>query len=142
MRRSKPLAALAGVALFALAACGGSGDDGGHRTGTRTTSSRRRNGFTKNPEAQGPAPEVEGATEGGTLTVYVPGDPGPTTLDPTEGWSVLGNSLQQAWMNRSLTQYLLNPETGADGAGPGPGHRPGHVPTRTSPSGPSRCVTA
>lgn len=113
MRRSKPLAALAGVALFALAACGGSGDDGDNGTGTTGEFEQAQEGFTKNPEAQGPAPEIEGATEGGTLTVFVPGDPGPTTLDPTEGWSVLGNSLQQAWMNRSLTQYLMNPETGA-----------------------------
>jgi peptide/nickel transport system substrate-binding protein len=111
MRRSKPLAALAGFALFALAACGGSGGDN-PSTGASDNFEKAASGFIKVPDAQGPAPEVDGATTGGTITVYVPGDPGPTTLDPTEGWSVLGNSLQQAWVNRSLTQYLRDPKTG------------------------------
>ncbi|MFZ2504583.1 MAG: ABC transporter substrate-binding protein [Nocardioides sp.] len=113
MRRSKPLAALAGVALLSLAACGGgSSDTPGDGNATPDDFEEASSGFQKNPNAEGPAPDIEGATAGGTLTVYVPGDPGPTTLDPTEGWSVLGNSLQQAWTNRSLTQYLMNPESG------------------------------
>lgn len=105
MRRSKPIAVIAGAALFALAACGGSGDsgedgenaDGGFRDADTE--------IPKDAEAQGPAPEVEGASEGGTITVYLPSDPGPTDLDPTGGWSVTGNSIQQALVNRSLTQY-------------------------------------
>ena len=59
-----------------------------------------------------PAAEIEGATEGGTITVHLPGDPGPTDLDPTNGWSVTGNSIQQALTSRSLTQYAKDPETG------------------------------
>ena len=112
MRRSKPLAALAGVALLSLAACGGGSSSNGSGNKTEDTFKEAASGFAKNPDAAAPAPEIPGATMGGTLTVYVPGDPGPTTLDPTEGWSVLGNSLQQAWTNRSLTQYLMDPETG------------------------------
>ena len=65
---------------------------------------------TKDPEAEGPAPEVEGATEGGTITVYLPQDPGPDSLDPTEGWSVTGNSIQQALTHRSLTQFMRTEE--------------------------------
>ena len=34
-----------------------------------------------------------------------PGAPGPDTLDPTGGWSVTGNAIQQALVSRSLTQY-------------------------------------
>ncbi len=68
--------------------------------------------FTKNPHAKGPAPEIDGSVDGGTITILVPSDPGPTTLDPTAGWPGLGSSIQQAYTNRSLTQYLRNPETG------------------------------
>ena len=41
-----------------------------------------------------------------------PDDPGPEDLDPTNGWSVTGNSIQQALTHRSLTQYARDPETG------------------------------
>ena len=110
MRRSKPLAAVATVAaLFALAACGGGSDDDGDNGGSGTDREFTGTGAgTKDPEAQGPAPEVEGASEGGTITVYLPQDPGPDTLDPTGGWSVTGNSIQQGLTHRSLTQFMRN----------------------------------
>ena len=44
--------------------------------------------------------------------MFLPGDPGPTDLDPTNGWSVTGNSIQQALTSRSLTQFLRDDETG------------------------------
>ena len=106
MRRSKPLAVVAVAALFGLAACGGSGDDESNDPTTQRTFGGQEGGG-KDPEAQGPAPEVEGAVEGGTITVFLPSDPGPDTLDPTGGWSVTGNSIQQALVNRSLTQYRI-----------------------------------
>jgi peptide/nickel transport system substrate-binding protein len=106
MKRNKPLALVAGAALITLAACGGGGDDGD--SGSNTGADREfgdQGGGTKDAERQGPAPEIEGAAEGGTVTVYLPGDPGPDSLDPTDGWSVTGNSIQQALTHRSLTQY-------------------------------------
>ncbi len=109
MRRSKPLAVVAGAAVFALAACGGSDS---------TESPQSEKSFTAAPEAgkdaqrQGPAPDVEGAKTGGTITVYLPGDPGPDSLDPADGWSVTGNSIQQALTSRSLTQWARDPKTG------------------------------
>lgn len=105
MKRNKPLALVAGAALITLAACGGGGgDDDDTSTGTEREFGEQGAG-SKDAELQGPAEEVEGATEGGTVTVFVAGDPGPNSLDPTEGWSVLGNSIQQALTHRSLTQY-------------------------------------
>ena len=114
MKRSKPLALLAVASMLTLAACGGDGDEsssgGGAREGDEFS------GFSevaKNPDrADGPAYQSQHATEGGDVNVFLPGDPGPNDLDPTNGWSVTGNSIQQALTHRSLTQYARNPETG------------------------------
>ncbi|MEP9385377.1 ABC transporter substrate-binding protein [Nocardioides cheoyonin] len=111
MRRSKPLAAIAGVALFALAACGSGGGSDESPSGNDTFGVQK-DVKDKDPSAKGPAPEVEGAQKGGTITVYDPGDPGPPDLDPDNGWSVVGNSIEQALLTRSLTQYRRDPETG------------------------------
>ena len=105
MKRNKPLALVAGAALITLAACGGGGGDDESTEGGEDRTFEGQGAGSKDAELQGPAEEVEGATEGGTVTVYVSGDPGPNSLDPTEGWSVLGNSIQQALTHRSLTQY-------------------------------------
>ena len=111
MRRSKPLAVVAGVAMFALAACGGGGTETGG--GGQSREFGAADEITKNPDLAAPAAEIEGATKGGTITVQLPGDPGPTDLDPTNGWSVTGNSIQQALTSRSLTQFAKDPDTGA-----------------------------
>ncbi|MCW2792230.1 MAG: ddpA [Nocardioides sp.] len=112
MRRNKPLAVLAGAALFGLAACGGSGSNGNDPGGPGRTFSGA-DAIAKDPQRTAPAADVDGATAGGTITVYLPGDPGPDSLDPTEGWSVTGNSIQQALTSRSLTQYARDPKTGS-----------------------------
>lgn len=114
MRRTKAIATFATSAvLVSLAACGGGdgnetnegdGGDGGFTDAAET--------IAKDAERQAPAAEVEGATEGGTVTVYLPDDPGPEDLDPTNGWSVTGNSIQQALTHRALTQYARDNETG------------------------------
>jgi peptide/nickel transport system substrate-binding protein len=110
MRRSKPLAVVAGAALFTLAACGGGG--GGDEEETEGGFTESASEIAKDPERQGPAADIEGATAGGTITVFHVGDPGPNSMDPTEGWSVVGNSIQQALTSRSLTQYARDPESG------------------------------
>ena len=74
-------------------------------TAVRTGRSAHRKAGPRTHRRTGPAADIEGATAGGTITVYLPGDPGPDTLDPTGGWSVTGNSIQQALTSRSLTQY-------------------------------------
>lgn len=105
MKRNKPLALVAGAALLTLAACGGGSSDGDSDSKGSDRSFGDQDGGTKDAERQGPAPEIDGAAQGGTITVFHPGDPGPDTLDPTAGWSVVGNSIQQALASRSLTQY-------------------------------------
>ena len=114
MKRNKPLALVAGAALLTLAACGGGSSDDGSTGGSEGTEREfgDQEGGSKDATLQGPAAEVEGATAGGTVTVYLPGDPGPDSLDPTNGWSVTGNSIQQALTHRSLTQYIRDEETG------------------------------
>jgi len=110
-RRSTMLTATVGAALLVLTACGGGGDpttDSGEKRDFQDSESS----IAKDPDRKGPAPEIEGAKTGGTITVYFPGDPGPDSLDPAEGWSVTGNSIQQALTNRSLTQFARDPETG------------------------------
>ena len=109
MQRTKSLAVVAGFAMVTLAACGGSG--GGTGSTSKDDFIPSGSGFEQ-VEADGPAPEIEGATTGGNITVLIPGDPGPEDLDPTNGWSVLGNSIQQALTNRSLTQYRRNADSG------------------------------
>ncbi|GEP38496.1 ABC transporter substrate-binding protein [Nocardioides psychrotolerans] len=113
MKRTKSLAVVAGFAMVTLAACGG--DGGGGNAGGNSPSEfiNPESDFGKVADAEGPAPEVEGATTGGTITVAIPGDPGPEDLDPANGWSVLGNSIQQALTHRSLVQFRRDQETGA-----------------------------
>jgi peptide/nickel transport system substrate-binding protein len=106
MKRNKPLALVAGAALLTLAACGGGSSDDGEGSGGTEREFGGQEGGSKNADLQGPAAEIEGATAGGTITVYLAGDPGPDSLDPTGGWSVTGNSIQQALTHRSLTQYI------------------------------------
>jgi len=110
MMHRKPRAVVAGAALFALvAACGGT-DESSNPESSRSFTSAPEVG--KDASRQGPAPDIEGATAGGTITVYLPGDPGPDSMDPSDGWSVTGNSIQQALTNRSLTQYSKDAKTG------------------------------
>ena len=106
MTRNKPLALVAGAALRTLAAWGGGASDDGDAGGGTERKFGEQGGGTKDAQRQGPAAEVEGATAGGTITVYMPGEYGPDSLDPTSGWSVAGNSIQQALTSRSLTQYV------------------------------------
>ncbi|WP_121251012.1 ABC transporter substrate-binding protein [Nocardioides ferulae] len=113
MRRSKAMAAVVGVGMFALAACGGGGGDDDDPGVQDTFKEGGAAGSGKDPEAQGPAPEIEGAQEGGTITMLHPDpDAGPDSLDPTSGWSVTDNGILQNLVFRSLTTYRMDQETG------------------------------
>ena len=113
MKRTNALVAGLSAATLALtlAACGGGGDDD---TGGDTGFNEGASGAGgKNPEAQGPAPEIEGQQEGGELTVLAPDpDDGATSLDPAALWSVTDNGIAQSLLFRSLTTFRQN-EDGA-----------------------------
>ncbi len=112
MKRTKSLAVVAGFAMVTLAACGGDGGGGSAGSNNPSEFINPESDFGKIADAEGPAPEVDGATTGGSITVLIPGDPGPEDLDPANGWSVLGNSIQQALTHRSLVQFRRDQETG------------------------------
>ena len=82
MERRRALAATLGAGLVALTACGGGGSEGDEPSASFTESASE---IAKDKDRQGPAPEVEGAETGGTITVYFPGDEGPDSLDPAVG---------------------------------------------------------
>jgi peptide/nickel transport system substrate-binding protein len=104
------MAAVGVAALFALAACGGGGDS--ESSGPEKFSNEQI-AVTKVPDAQGPAPDIEGAQDGGTITILHPDpDDGPSSLDPTSMWSVTDNGIMQDLVYRSLTTFRRNPETG------------------------------
>lgn len=110
MKRNKAL--VAGVAVTALtlglAACGG--DDGDSSDSGDVTRDTVTEGG-KNPDAQGPAPEIDGAQAGGEVTVLAPDpDDGPTSLDPAGLWSVTDNGIVQDLLFRSLTTMRQDEE--------------------------------
>ena len=100
------------LALLSLAACtGGAAEDNrADPVGTTPTYADQGTG-SKDAGRTAPAAPVADAASGGTITVYLPGAPGPDTLDPTAAWSVTGNAIQQSLVSRSLTQYVR----GSDG---------------------------
>ncbi|RYB95643.1 hypothetical protein EUA93_15640 [Nocardioides oleivorans] len=112
MRTSTTTALAAAALLVSLAACTSGAPEPRARTDRGPAGSDGPLAAeAKDPDRTGPAAPVDGATEGGTLTVYLPVAPGPDTLDPSGAWSAPGNAIQGSLVSRSLTQYA----TGADG---------------------------
>ena len=113
MRRNKAVAAPPPASRSdpPLAPAAAAADDEQQRQ-RAARASRERRDHRQGPRRQGPAAEVEGASTGGTITVSPDPDDRPEHLDPTDGWSVTGNSIQQALTHRSLTQYRRDTETG------------------------------
>ena len=114
MKRKKAFVAAASVAALTLglAACGGSSDSDGKTASNNFTEGASSAG-DKDPDAQGPAPEIEGAKTGGDINVLAPDpDDGPTSLDPAGLWSVTDNAIAQDLLFRSLTQFRRDPDTG------------------------------
>ncbi len=112
MKRTKAFTVGVSAAALALslAACGG-GDDGGDDTNDQFAETSSSGG--KNPDAVGPAPEIEGASAGGEITVLAPDpDDGIDSLDPASLWSVTDNGILQDLVLRSLTTFRQN-EDGA-----------------------------
>lgn len=111
MKTKKALVAALSAATMALglAACGGGdGDDSSSNgaAGEEELAKGSTSSGGKNPTAEGPAPELEGAQEGGDITVLAPDpDDGPALLDPAALWSVTDNGIAQDLLFRSLTTF-------------------------------------
>jgi ABC-type transport system substrate-binding protein len=115
MKRKKALVAAASVAALTLglAACGGGSDDDEGKGSSGNFTEGASSAKDKDPEATGPAPDVEGAKTGGEITVLAPDpDDGPTSLDPAGLWSVTDNGIAQDLLFRSLTQFRRDAKTG------------------------------
>jgi peptide/nickel transport system substrate-binding protein len=108
--RLKTTAAIGSAAvLFAVAACGGGGDDDDSNTRPSSGASQDQGssgnaGADQDPEAQAPAPDIEGATAGGTVTVLSAVQP--ATLDPTRAYYTDSTAIMSGLVTRSLTQYV------------------------------------
>ena len=103
----KRITAVAATVMLAVAACGSpsSNSNSGGNTGDAGTAQEK----ATDPTLKGPAPEIEGAKKGGTVTVL--SDVTPDTFDPTNTYFVDGNQIEKL-MYRTLTQYKLDEETG------------------------------
>jgi peptide/nickel transport system substrate-binding protein len=119
MKWKKAGVATTTVALLSIAACGGGGGSEGDGTGqageepgaTPTAKEGGRAGEAIDmSRSQGPAPDIEGAEEGGTLTLLSAS--GLTTMDPTEAYYTNTYSILSGLVTRSLTQYVYDPEAG------------------------------
>lgn len=104
MRLKKPIIAASTVALLALAACGG---DGGTPVAPEENTPIEGGGAGAGQDKsvkEGPAPEIEGAQEGGTVKVL--SGAGLNTMDPTEAYYTNTISILSNLVTRSLTQYV------------------------------------
>ena len=108
MRLKRPIIAASTVGLLALAACGGSGDGPGDG-GTDTFQEGGSAGKAQDPDRQAPAPEIDGAQQGGTVRVNSVA--GLNTMDPTEAYYVNTASILSSLVTRSLTQYVYDPDS-------------------------------
>ncbi len=102
------IAAVSAAALVGLAACGGSGDTSSGDSPTFEEAGSSGSGQDPT-RVDGPV-EIDGATEGGTVTVMSAN--GLTTMDPTDAYYVNTGSILKSLIIRSLTQYVHDEETG------------------------------
>jgi len=102
MRLKKPIIAVSTVGLLALAACGGSSDSSSSGGNTFQTGGNAGSGQDAN--RQPPAPEIDGAQKGGTVTVNSVA--GLNSMDPSEAYYINTGSILTSLVTRSLTQYV------------------------------------
>jgi peptide/nickel transport system substrate-binding protein len=98
--------------LLAVAACGGGSDSNSPDSGEPSQDITGAGGVGSglNPNAVGPAPDVAGAQEGGTITIL--SNEAPSTLDPTRTYYTDSLGIMQDLVVRALTTYQIDPNTG------------------------------
>jgi len=106
VRNTKPQAVAAGVAVLALAACGG-----GEQTSPDARLSGSAAGQAFDPDRAAPAAAIEGAVAGGNVTALSYFDLG--SMDPTEAYRTETVSILSGLVTRTLTQYVYDPATGS-----------------------------
>lgn len=109
----KRITAVAATVMLAAVACGSPSSNSGNNEGGNNVGGAQEK--ATDPTAKGPAPDVEGAKKGGTITVL--SDVTPDTFDPTAIYYTDGNQIAKLFF-RALTQYRLD----------GPDHKPVLVP--------------
>jgi peptide/nickel transport system substrate-binding protein len=108
MRWNKPTIAAAVGALMVVAACG-SGGDSGSDTEEQFLEGGGKGQVIDMSRSEGPAPPVEGATEGGTVDVY--SEAGLNTMMPSEVYYTNAGAISSGMVNRSLTQFVYNKDS-------------------------------
>ncbi|MDX6262189.1 MAG: peptide/nickel transport system substrate-binding protein [Kribbellaceae bacterium] len=101
----KRITAVAATVMLAVAACGSPSSS--NKPGSDATIGGAQVKAT-DATAKGPAPEIEGAKKGGTITVL--SDVTPDSFDPTDTYYVDGNQIEKLYF-RALTQYKLDEKT-------------------------------
>ncbi|WP_427894953.1 ABC transporter substrate-binding protein [Kribbella sp. GL6] len=109
----KRITAVAATVMLAAVACGSPSSNSGNNSGGSNLGGAQEK--ATDATAKGPAPDVDGAKKGGTITVL--SDVTPSTFDSTDTYYVDGNQIEKLFF-RSLTQYRLE----------GPNHKPVLVP--------------
>jgi peptide/nickel transport system substrate-binding protein len=102
MRLKKPIIAVSAVGLLTLAACGGSDD--GTSASDNTFQTGGNAGSAQDANRKAPAPPIEGAKTGGTVSVNSVA--GLNSMDPTEAYYINTGSILSQLVVRSLTQYV------------------------------------
>jgi peptide/nickel transport system substrate-binding protein len=101
----KRITAVSATVMLAVAACGS--PSATNKPGSNATIEGAQVKAT-DATAKGPAPEIEGAKKGGTISIL--SDVTPDSFDPTNTYYVDGNQIEKLYF-RALTQYKLDEKT-------------------------------
>jgi peptide/nickel transport system substrate-binding protein len=107
VKHAKPVAIIAVASLCLVVACTGGGD-GGDSASTPDTVTAGGAVQAIDAERDGPAPPVDGAVRGGTVTVLSQAM-STDTLDPTQAYNSDVLSILRELLTRSLTQWVYDP---------------------------------
>jgi peptide/nickel transport system substrate-binding protein len=107
VKHARPIAIIAVASLWVVVACTGGGDGDNSASSPDTVTA---GGVVQaiDAERDGPAPPVDGAVRGGTVTVLSQAL-STDTLDPTQAYNPDVLSILRGLLTRSLTQWVYDP---------------------------------
>jgi peptide/nickel transport system substrate-binding protein len=103
----KRITAVAATVMLAAVACGSPSSSSGN-SADKGNGPVEQDAKATDVTAKGPAPEIDGAKKGGTISIL--SDVTPDTFDPTNTYYTDGNQIEKLFY-RTLTQYKLDPKT-------------------------------